>query len=311
MPFGCCNSDEGGDDCETPHNDRGVVDGMVHGFRRRSTATLPKKRCGTPPPPAVAATAFVLVALLRLTPAASQPTTTTACTAAQFQTDTCAYQYDGVCDAGTACNAGTDCFDCDPCHAYRFEGCATCTAAGCLWCGQDATCVTDGSTLLGTMSCNASDFVSTCDGTSTTSSDVFADPFYDADVWIYNLINIQDVWKSGISKSTRKLCVSSRGQATKCTLFFPLLLIRSWGWDRHSHQRSGRRFKSSRIQQQVRYLVFVYFVYPSYARLEPQSWNGVCGSGGRHWQFDLRGRDRSRCDLVVVSRHPPESQRSQ
>jgi hypothetical protein len=125
-----------------------------------------------------------------------------ACSSAQFATDSCPSQSDGVCDAdGITCPLGTDCFDCDPCHSYRFQGCDACTAAGCLWCGLDVACFSPGSYGLQSLTCNAQDFVDTCSASSSTGN-AFSDPFYDAASWLFDLINIKEVWKSGISTST-------------------------------------------------------------------------------------------------------------
>jgi hypothetical protein len=143
--------------------------------------------------------------------AATSPTAPTSytCDAAEYATDPCPFQLNGKCDAnGITCPLGTDCFDCDPCRLHRFQGCETCTAAGCQWCGLDVACFSPTSFSATTpvlhpqLLCGASDFVNTCSASSSSSStgNVFTDPFYDANSWIYDLINIKEVWKSGISK---------------------------------------------------------------------------------------------------------------
>lgn len=80
---------------------------------------------------------------------------TTACTAGQIVLDDCAFKNDDACDADSfVCNAGTDCFDCDPCRLYDDTSCDTClnggssastttttnssttTTPSCVWCAQ-------------------------------------------------------------------------------------------------------------------------------------------------------------------------------
>lgn len=141
--------------------------------------------------------ALLLLAVSHLAKAQAPP----GCSAAQFQADSCQSQLDGVCDAGTTCNLGTDCFDCDPCHSLRYQGCEACTAAGCQWCGRDAVCFSPSTLQLPrSLTCSASDFVDTCTAPNATTNE-FSDPFYDAASWLFDLINIKEVWQSGISKS--------------------------------------------------------------------------------------------------------------
>jgi hypothetical protein len=118
--------------------------------------------------------------------------------------DTCPYKFDGACDAGGICGATTnsDCYDCDPCQAYRFQGCTACTAAkeGCVWCDADASCLSPKTTLPIFPQCQASNYTRTC---ASLANQPFSDPLYGSMSWMYNLINVQNVWKSGISKSLR------------------------------------------------------------------------------------------------------------
>lgn len=131
------------------------------------------------------------------------------CTSDEVSLDDCQFRFDSICrDARFYCPSGTDCFDCDPCQDYSFTSCQNCTANGCVWCGMDAICV--GAEILIqlepppsfiTFTCTAEDFKNTCD---SNSSNVFPDPLYDAQSWIYDQINVEEVWRAGISKC-RKL----------------------------------------------------------------------------------------------------------
>lgn len=44
--------------------------------------------------------------------------------------DTCEFQFDGNCDAGTLCAIGSDCIDCDLFQQYSDKGCSACTSNG-------------------------------------------------------------------------------------------------------------------------------------------------------------------------------------
>jgi len=121
------------------------------------------------------------------------------CEDVELPTDTCIYQNDGECDAGTVlCAAESDFLDCSDCVQYRFEGCEACTAQpGCVWCALDAACVPTGFQLPSSFECVAADLVDTC---PTTNDNFFPDPLFDAMEWIYNMINVKPVWEAGISK---------------------------------------------------------------------------------------------------------------
>jgi len=113
--------------------------------------------------------------------------------------DSCPYANDGECDAGVFCAPNSDCYDCSPCMALRFDGCDACTAAGCLWCAADAACFPDyGGPIPSKLECTSADFVSTCP--STTNGNAFSDPLYESSNWIFDMIRVKPVWESGISK---------------------------------------------------------------------------------------------------------------
>ncbi|CAB9519151.1 Furin-like protease 1, isoform 1 (Partial), partial [Seminavis robusta] len=110
---------------------------------------------------------------------------------------------DGECDQPVC----ADCFDCDPCREYSYTSCDDCTAEGCFWCPGDALCSsqTPDQTYFDLYnkitSCPAqTDWQNTC-STSQNQSDtnVFNDPLYDAWKQIYQLVNVEEVWKRGIT----------------------------------------------------------------------------------------------------------------
>jgi hypothetical protein len=81
------------------------------------------------------------------------------------ETDTCTSKNDGQCDAGGVnCPAGTDCFDCDPCQAYK-DDCDLCTKAGCMYCSTDTGSVCNSPALANATVCadkGGTGYVSTC-----------------------------------------------------------------------------------------------------------------------------------------------------
>jgi hypothetical protein len=118
--------------------------------------------------------------------------------------DNCSFpiQFNRVCDAATA--SCPDCFDCDKCQAYSFD-CAACVQNGCVWCKGDATCLSvaldteywdiyDGQKI---SACpTASNWTNTCEN---APGNVFADPLYGAMAWSYQLVNVETVWREGVT----------------------------------------------------------------------------------------------------------------
>jgi subtilisin family serine protease/subtilisin-like proprotein convertase family protein len=125
--------------------------------------------------------------------------------------DFCPTRFNGVCDrtssssttststADPACQGnGADCFDCDECRQFRAD-CSGCLAHNCVWCPGDATCFNSDLYLLVNRdaSCvNPGDFTQlTCRGDSPgNSDDVFEDPLYAAQAWVYRMIQLETVW---------------------------------------------------------------------------------------------------------------------
>ncbi|CAB9505040.1 Furin-like protease 1, isoform 1 [Seminavis robusta] len=120
-----------------------------------------------------------------------------------FNNDKCPYQFDGECDANVYCSANSDCFDCDPCAGFNLD-CGLCTAAGCMWCPYDASCL---SAAVGESvwdlhpqrqpGCrSASDWQADC---TVNPDNVFTDPLYSSMQWIFSLIRVEEVWRQGIT----------------------------------------------------------------------------------------------------------------
>ncbi|CAB9514520.1 Furin-like protease 1, isoform 1 [Seminavis robusta] len=121
------------------------------------------------------------------------------------QQEQCDYVFDGVCDAGTICPTGTDCFDCHGCAAYHLN-CTSCIDNGCFWCPSDATCQSQSLGNVWTTiqqhfatakvsSCEADDsWVQTC---ATNPENIFTDPLYSAQQWAYQMMNVEPVWAAG------------------------------------------------------------------------------------------------------------------
>lgn len=146
---------------------------------------------------------------------APAPTNTNFSESCIYSRDSCLFALDGKCDSladsDYLCDPNSDCIDCDPCQQKRYDGCDACVAAGCHWCPFDALCLSGNPMLTGgigtfsfpfpkKLSCTrAEDFTTTCPA-SNNDSNIYDDPLYDAQSWVYDLISVQDVWKSGISK---------------------------------------------------------------------------------------------------------------
>jgi len=119
---------------------------------------------------------------------------------------TCDWKYDKECDALSLPQCATgDCFDCDACLTFSYN-CNVCVAAGCFWCPGDAVCLTQA---LGpevwdlnpekSPSCRLeADWKTTCEAVNPADN-VFTDPLYDAMKWSYQLINVEQVWRDGIT----------------------------------------------------------------------------------------------------------------
>jgi hypothetical protein len=120
-----------------------------------------------------------------------------------YANDYCQFEFDKVCDEYDC--PGGDCIDCDPCQRYTLD-CEACVANGCFWCPGDAICMSfavDESVWSfyahKRSSCpTATDWKSTSED-SNPEGNFFSDPLYDAMVWQYDLMNVVDVWKLGLT----------------------------------------------------------------------------------------------------------------
>ncbi|CAB9496298.1 Furin-like protease 1, isoform 1 [Seminavis robusta] len=141
-----------------------------------------------------------------------------------FLEDTCAsdWQLDGLCDNRGQLEEPScldqDCWDCDPCQAFSYS-CSACKRRnGCHWCPGDALCV---SQPLGqdfwqmhptkVSSCpNTQDWVQTCD-VPPESNNVYKDVHYRAMKWSYSLINVESVWRQGITGKDVQVRINDDG----------------------------------------------------------------------------------------------------
>jgi len=114
--------------------------------------------------------------------------------------DCSGYEYNGKCNEGNECDLGTDCFDCQPCQDYRYMGCEACTAAGCVWCGSDAICF-DAKGDFSVKVCPLEDYSFTLEECGDAeAANPYPDPLFSSMEWIYDQINVKEVWAAGISK---------------------------------------------------------------------------------------------------------------
>ncbi|CAB9503760.1 Furin-like protease 1, isoform 1 [Seminavis robusta] len=98
----------------------------------------------------------------------------------------------------------SDCFDCDPCAAFNAD-CAGCTANGCYWCPGDGACssaILDASfwdKYVKESECNAQSQWISGQCPENPPQAVYNDPLYSAQSWVYELMNVEDVWRQGIT----------------------------------------------------------------------------------------------------------------
>jgi Subtilase family len=99
---------------------------------------------------------------------------------------------------------GVDCIDCDPCLEFKAD-CQACTANGCVWCPHDAYCSSQPlgqnfwANFAKTSACaQESDWTDTCQpDAEAQSNNVFTDPLYSAQKWVYDLLNLEPAWRLG------------------------------------------------------------------------------------------------------------------
>lgn len=113
--------------------------------------------------------------------------------------DTCTEQFDGTCDR----NCGLDCFDCDECPQFEVN-CGECLANNCHYCPGDGTCRNSDRYQITNVisSCETSnDWLQQqrSDGgvvvCASDASQVFNDPEYAGQAWVYKMIQVEAVWR--------------------------------------------------------------------------------------------------------------------
>ena len=91
----------------------------------------------------------------------------------------------GQCNVGTSCLA-CDKSDCDPCNDAGLT-CSDCTSRGCKWSVSTSACSSDDRWWV-------SDWEPTCVSVAT-SGPLGADPKYEAQKWVFDLVNVEPVWR--------------------------------------------------------------------------------------------------------------------
>ena len=121
-----------------------------------------------------------------------------------YQNDDCPYKDNSECDVDLDyCFAGTDCFDCDKCRQYDLD-CGACLDDGCVYCPKDGICTSESILQdyfapfnVKVLACSSQDYQSV--SCVAGADNVFNDPLYTEQSWVYDLIEIQPVWKRGIT----------------------------------------------------------------------------------------------------------------
>ena len=151
----------------------------------------------------------------------------TQCTPTEFLEDTCRFdwQLDQYCDnpndrEASCFGTNRDCFDCDRCQQYSYS-CSGCRKQeGCYWCPGDAICLsqplgTDFWTTIGAnkiTSCPTADdwLEGSCDAPQDEDN-VYNDAFYTAMQWVYDLINVESVWKEQVTGAGIHIRINDNG----------------------------------------------------------------------------------------------------
>jgi subtilisin family serine protease len=142
------------------------------------------------------ALAWLVPLLLLLHPIKSQIQT------CDYQNDNCPYKGDEACDVDLGyCFA--DCFDCDNCRQYDLD-CSACLVDGCVYCPKDGLCVSGmipqdyfAPSNAKVPACSSQDYQS--ESCVADADNVFNDPFYTEQSWVYDLIDVEPVWRRGIT----------------------------------------------------------------------------------------------------------------
>lgn len=161
--------------------------------------------------------------------------------------DPCPNAADGLCmnylspvDPTEVCLLVTaDCIDCDPCSGLSYLGCDACTSLGCHWCSGDGMCssapfdkpyyppplvtVPSRSCVASTgSSANSTSpaWLTTCPADDDSaeqqphlfqSRPVFNDAMYMDNAWAFRLVNVEPVWKSGITGAGVRIRINDEG----------------------------------------------------------------------------------------------------
>jgi hypothetical protein len=125
--------------------------------------------------------------------------------------DSCPTTFNGKCERGSnpLC-AGGDCYDCDECRQFKAD-CNSCLENGCFYCPGDATCFNSPDYVLTNVfsSCTqSSDYIK---DTCTQPQNVFSDPEYSGQAWVYDMINVEDVWRQGILGEGVRVRINDNG----------------------------------------------------------------------------------------------------
>ncbi|CAB9529484.1 Furin-like protease 1, isoform 1 [Seminavis robusta] len=127
--------------------------------------------------------------------------------------EACPHQFIGFCNAGmpgpAGCPEETNCFDCNPCQEHNFDRNA-CVQNECFFCPGDGLCLsqpvgdaffsqfTDDNKPPSLPACTSeSDWVTTTTPEPNTS--VFSDPAYNFQKWAFDLLQVEPVWRQGLT----------------------------------------------------------------------------------------------------------------
>jgi hypothetical protein len=131
------------------------------------------------------------------------------CDAIADQSSACPGLYNGLCESRHAFQDGVstipecengDCYDCNVlCKQFDYDCYGCLNAVGCYYCPGDATCNNSPYYIFEdkAASCTVENDYIVDGSVCGQPTDLYGDPLYQAQIWVYGMINLEAVWERG------------------------------------------------------------------------------------------------------------------